>query len=153
MLMHSKAEYSPRRFSCRDISWVKILWDFVNWIRFFIIYNADWCSIMTFIDVFEEIFHCGNGCGDLNVDVTVVFCRKNRIIWYYMCIDEYMTMFMHFDAVILTSIHWIFINFGQGLCTESLRKSLTAFAILHTRCSRFRCSTWSMKHKGHDRLI
>jgi len=68
--MHRKFKYMPTALYGRDVASIHIFLDLINGS---LTLSCDFksCTVMTFIDVFVNVFDGFNRCTNLNIDVTV----------------------------------------------------------------------------------
>jgi hypothetical protein len=86
LLMHIKLEDAPHCFRCRYIATVEIFFNFIDFdhIPFGGIVTLAWdlnsYTIMSFINVLEQILDNTNVVADLNIDVRIVFGQQIDIV-------------------------------------------------------------------------
>jgi len=59
---------------------------------------------MTFVDVFVKVFDRGNRCGDLNIDVAIVFLGEDWVVRNDMAVVEQKSMSFDFHSIVRPAI-------------------------------------------------
>ncbi len=111
-----------------------------------LVWNFNSCTIMSFVNILEQILNCTNVVADLNVDVRIVFGQQIDIVWYHPTIVQFNAMNQNYVPYISASINRISIYIRHRLGLELAWILLCAFAIFHAwgiwKCN----STWTMHH-------
>ncbi len=116
-------------------------------------WNLNNCTIMSFINVLEQIFDCTNVVADFNVDVRIVFGWQIDIMWYHPTIVQFNAMNQKCAPFIFASTNRISIYIRHRLRLELAWIFFFAFAFFHAWGIWKRSSTWTMHHASGNRLV
>lgn len=69
--MHREPKNPPKAFTGRNVSGINKVLDLINLVLI-VPSNCNAGSVVTLVDIFEEIFHCTDGATDLNIDMSII---------------------------------------------------------------------------------
>ena len=144
-LVHLEAEQSPSCFISSHISRVNEVFDLVyeDLLFFLLIFNLS--SIVSFINVLEEIFYCRERSADLNIDVGVESLEEILVERHHILIWNSFIILLSFSPLVF----WILVFGNSGELTVFLWKS--SFASSFFLADSFRVhQTWWMDHLFED---
>lgn len=150
MLMYVVVKYVPYALWCTDIASIDILFDFVTLV-------FDSCSVGSLMYVLKAIFNCSERCDRLNVHMTMVLGRDERVIRDDPTIVQFDVSNASYGdrkstPVIGTCVGWVTI-LRYGRCfLERFWILLGALTVLHARRGRIQVSIWTVNHGGLDRV-
>jgi len=137
LLMHIKLEDGPRYFRYRCIVTVKIFFNFISFDHIpcggivALAWDLNNCTIMSFINVLEQIFDCTNVVTNLNIDVRIIFGRQINIVQYHPTIVQFNAMNQKCVPRISASINRIFVYICHRFKLELAWILLFTFAFFH----------------------
>ena len=105
-------------------------------------------TVMSFVNVFENVFHTCDCCAHLNINVTVIL----GITWDNILIIK--GVVPDKDSVpVMPFLIWIAIYTKLCFICERLREAHTAVVIFHARACWVELAAWSMNHVSFHLFI